>query len=84
MMLLILQQERTRQTLTTVRSTPKASSEPGLCVGIASIARNSVLYFKTAVGTVLEGSSEEERADIHLILFIAQTDFSQYSAYSEP
>ncbi|KAJ6191129.1 hypothetical protein N7519_001150 [Penicillium mononematosum] len=68
----------------TVRSTPKASSQPGLCVGIASIARNGVRYFKTAVGTVLEGLSEEERADIHLILFIAHTDPSQHPAYSEP
>jgi hypothetical protein len=65
-------------------STPKASLQPGLCVGIASIARNGVRYFKTTVGTILEGLSEEERANIHLILFIAHTDPSEHPAYSEP
>lgn len=68
----------------TLPTTPKASSHPGLCVGIASIARHGVRYFKTTVGTVLEGLSEEERADIHLILFIAHTDPAQHPAYSEP
>lgn len=62
---------------------PKASS-PGLCVGIASIARHGVRYFKSTVGTVLEGLSEAERADIHLILFIAHTNASDHPAYSEP
>lgn len=62
----------------------KASSNPTLCVGITSIARHGVRYFKSTVGTVLEGLSEAERADIHLILFIAHTNASEHPAYSEP
>lgn len=63
---------------------PKSSRQPGLCVGIASIARNGVRYFRSTVGTVLEGLSEMERGDIYLILFIAHTDPSQHPAYLEP
>ncbi|KAJ5092063.1 hypothetical protein NUU61_006933 [Penicillium alfredii] len=61
----------------------KASPQPGLCVGIASIARNGIRYFRSTVGTVLEGLSEAERADIHLVLFIAHTDPAQHPAYNE-
>ncbi|KAL2011798.1 hypothetical protein VTN00DRAFT_4516 [Thermoascus crustaceus] len=56
---------------------------PGLCVGVASIAREGARYFKTTVGTVLADLSETERADIHLILFIAHTDPTRHPAYSE-
>lgn len=62
---------------------PKSSSHPELCVGIASIARQGVRYLRTTVGTVLEGLSEEERANIHLILFVAHTNASEHPAYSE-
>ncbi|KAL2221396.1 hypothetical protein M432DRAFT_543321 [Thermoascus aurantiacus ATCC 26904] len=56
---------------------------PGFCVGFASIAREEARYFRTAVGTALADLSETERADIHLILFIAHTDPNQHPAYSE-
>ncbi|KAJ5972752.1 uncharacterized protein N7479_002670 [Penicillium vulpinum] len=58
--------------------------QPHFCLGIATIARKGVRYFKDTVGTFLEGLSEEERADIHLILFIAHTDPSQHPAFAEP
>ncbi|OGE53314.1 hypothetical protein PENARI_c008G03881 [Penicillium arizonense] len=62
----------------------KSSSEPDLCIGIASVARYGVGYFQSTVGTVLEGLSNTERADIHLILFIAHTDPSEHPSYEEP
>lgn len=58
--------------------------QPKFCLGIATIARKGASYFQATVGTFLEGLSEEERADIHLILFIAHTDPSQHPAYAEP
>ncbi|KAI2765548.1 CAZyme family GT109 [Penicillium roqueforti] len=58
--------------------------QPKFCLGIATIARKGASYFQATVGTFLEGLSEEERADIHLILFIAHTDPSQHPAYTEP
>ncbi|KAJ5811974.1 hypothetical protein N7474_008275 [Penicillium riverlandense] len=62
---------------------PKASSQPHLCVGFATIARSGRRYFRSAVGTVLEGLSETERADIYLITLIAHTDPPQHPAYNE-
>ena len=62
----------------------KSSEHPTICVGIASIARKNTRYFKSTVGSVLEGLSEAERADMHLILFIAHTDPSEHPAYDEP
>ncbi|KAJ5921435.1 hypothetical protein N7466_009761 [Penicillium verhagenii] len=62
----------------------KASKNPEFCLGIATIARSGVRYFKSTVGTVLEGLSDSERANIHLIFFIAHTDPSQHPAYAEP
>ena len=64
-------------------STPLSVTQR-LCLGIPNIARKGVRYFKHTVGTLLEGLDETERADIHLILFIAHTDPSQHPAYAEP
>lgn len=62
----------------------KASEKPRMCVGIASVARKGARYFGSAVGSILEGLSEAERAEMHLILFIAHTNASEHPAYSEP
>lgn len=61
----------------------RASSTPKLCVGIASVARHGARYFRTSVGSLLEGLAEEERQDFYLVLFIAQTDPRMHPAYSE-
>ncbi|KAL1960408.1 hypothetical protein VTO42DRAFT_7707 [Malbranchea cinnamomea] len=53
-----------------------------LCVGIASIARNEVSYVETAVGSLLVDLTEQEREDIHLILFIPHTDPSKHPSFS--
>jgi hypothetical protein len=62
----------------------RASPSPFMCVGFASVARNGVSYFQSAVGSALAGLSEAERADLYLILFIAHTDPTEHPAYSEP
>lgn len=62
----------------------KDEKRPTTCVCIATVARKGARYFKDAVGSVLDGLSESERADIHLVLFIAHTDPSQHPAYEEP
>ncbi len=60
-----------------------ALGKKNLCVGMASVARDNARYFRTAVGSLLEGLSDEERGEIHLILFIAQTDPTVHPAYWE-
>jgi hypothetical protein len=60
-----------------------SSGDADICLGFATIARNGARYFKTAVGSVLEGLSESERASLHLILFVAHSDPNLHPAYSE-
>jgi hypothetical protein len=62
----------------------RSSDSPSFCVGVATVARNNTRYFKTMVGSLLDGLSQAERADMHLLLFVAHTDPSQHPAYSEP
>jgi hypothetical protein len=54
-----------------------------LCVGIPTVARHGARYFRSAVGSLLEGLSTEEREHIFLILFVAQTDPSSHPAFRE-
>ncbi|QMW42654.1 hypothetical protein G4B11_006024 [Aspergillus flavus] len=61
----------------------KASPNPTMCVGFASVAREGISYFQSAVGSVLAGLDPVERGDIFLILFIAHTDPTQHPVYSE-
>ena len=61
----------------------RASAQPKFCVGVSSIARDHVRYFHTAVGSLLEGLTTQERQEIYLVLFIAHTDPTTHPAYSE-
>jgi hypothetical protein len=63
--------------------TPEVSS-PVLCVGIPSIARDGVNYLRTTVGSLLEGLTQRERDEIHLIVFIPHSDPNVHPAYHEP
>ncbi|KAF2868160.1 hypothetical protein BDV95DRAFT_463697, partial [Massariosphaeria phaeospora] len=54
-----------------------------LCVGIPSIARNGTRYLRDAVGSLLEGLTPEERAEIYLMVFIPHSDPSIHPAYTE-
>ncbi|KIN08413.1 hypothetical protein OIDMADRAFT_23206 [Oidiodendron maius Zn] len=62
---------------------PDNSTPPFLCVGIATVARDGERYFRTSVGSLLHGLTEEERKNIHLITFIAHTEPRVHPAYSE-
>lgn len=61
-----------------------ASPAPTFCVGVASVARDSARYFRTSVGSLLDGLTTEERQRIYLVLFIAHTDPHAHPAYAEP
>ena len=66
------------------RTRPKEQShQKKLCVGIPSVARNGTTYLRSAVGSLLDGLSEQERSYIHLVVFIAQTDPSVHFAYKK-
>lgn len=63
---------------------PKASSDPSICVGIATVQRNDHRYFKLLVGSLLDGLDDAERQDIALVPFIANIDPRKHEAYREP
>ena len=61
----------------------KASDDPSMCVGIATVQREGARYFRRTVGSILAGLTERERSDIYLISFIANTDPTIHEAYNE-
>ncbi|KAF2014664.1 integral membrane protein-like protein [Aaosphaeria arxii CBS 175.79] len=58
-------------------------TERKLCVGIPSIARKDVQYLQTAVGSLIEGLTPQERAEIFLIVFIPHSDPTVHPSYAE-
>jgi hypothetical protein len=61
----------------------KASSNPSICVGIATVQRDDAKYFNLLVGFPLEGLSDAERRDILLLPFIANIDPRAHYVFNE-
>nr|POE79505.1 hypothetical protein CFP56_07570 [Quercus suber] len=61
----------------------QSASVPKICVGVPSIARKAVRYEYTVIGSLLAGLTQEERDEIHLIVFIPHTDPTSHPAFSE-
>jgi hypothetical protein len=66
-------------TITTTTGTTKKR----ICVGIPSIARKGARYLRVAVGSLLDGLTEQEREQIHLVVFIPHSDPTIHPAYTE-
>jgi hypothetical protein len=64
-------------------SVVKTTRTPKLCVGISTIGRPGKQYVSYTIGSLLEGLTEQERAEIHLVTFIAQTNPSLHPIYEE-
>ncbi|KAL9023315.1 MAG: hypothetical protein Q9196_007279, partial [Gyalolechia fulgens] len=63
---------------------PSSQLNAELCLGIITIARSKEQYIRRAVGSLLEGLTDAQRASIHLAVFLAQTDPHQHPIYNEP
>ena len=61
----------------------RSATDHRLCVGIVSVQRPE-LYLDIAIGSLLEGLAEDERNDIYLIAFIANTDPHDHISYQSP
>lgn len=55
-----------------------------ICLGVATIGRSGEQYVRNTIGSLLEGLSEEQRNNIHLAVFFAQTDPQKHPIYHEP
>lgn len=63
----------------------KSSTDPFICLGIATIARSSSQqYVRGTVGSLLEGLTPEERKSIYLMPFVANTDPEDHPIFHEP
>ena len=62
---------------------PAILKEPEMCIGIATIGRPGNQYVRAAIGSLLEGLTQEKRDEINLIVFIAQTDPHDHPIYGE-
>ena len=64
---------------------PAAITHPSMCIGVATVKRpTQEQYVRATIGSILEGLSDTERNEIHLITFIASTDPSLHPIYNEP
>ncbi|KAI4176879.1 MAG: hypothetical protein LQ343_000736 [Gyalolechia ehrenbergii] len=63
---------------------PSSQLNAEVCLGVATIARSKDQYIRRAVGSLLEGLTDAQRASIHLAVFFAQTDPHQHPIYNEP
>ncbi|KAL1304364.1 hypothetical protein AAFC00_003367 [Neodothiora populina] len=54
-----------------------------LCAGIPSVARDGASYLRTAVESLIDGLTAEERDSIYFIVFIPHTDATMHPAYQE-
>lgn len=66
----------------TTRAFRAATTEPRLCVGVASVQRDE-RYFRTAVGSLLEGLGQQERDEIRLVTLIANSNPQEHPAFNE-
>jgi len=62
-----------------------SEGDPFMCIGVATVARQSAQqYVGGAIGSLLQGLSEEERQSIYLMPFIAHTRPSDHPIRQEP
>ena len=60
-----------------------ASRSPTLCIGVTTVARPKEQYIRGTIGSLLQGLSDDQRREIHLILFIANTEPHTHPIYGE-
>ncbi|RBQ84715.1 hypothetical protein VDGD_03493 [Verticillium dahliae] len=68
--------------------TPKIERLPGtkpfLCIGVPSVARNTVSFLPQTLATLVDTLTDEERSTIHLVTLLADQDPKDHPAYEAP
>lgn len=60
-----------------------SSIAPFVCVGVPTVARKNVRYFRDCVGSLFEGLEGTERQEIYFIAFFSDSDPNKHPAYHE-
>ncbi|KAI1212135.1 uncharacterized protein F4807DRAFT_388544 [Annulohypoxylon truncatum] len=60
------------------------STDPELCVGVASVSRHGFSYLKETLGSILEGLDDLERQRIYVVVFLAHTNQSEHEDFHQP
>ena len=60
-----------------------ARNDPQLCIGIATVGRDGEQYVRSTIGSLLDGLTPTERAEIYLVVLIAHTTPNDHPIYAE-
>ncbi|KAL8806419.1 MAG: hypothetical protein Q9182_001334 [Xanthomendoza sp. 2 TL-2023] len=55
-----------------------------MCLGIATVERPGEQYIRLALGSLMEGLTEDERKQIYAVILIGHTDPERHPIYHEP
>ncbi|KAM0321998.1 hypothetical protein ACHAQA_009739 [Verticillium albo-atrum] len=80
--------EHLLEVLTYGPPTPKvekpAGSRPFLCIGIPSVARNTISFLPQTIATLVDTLTPEERSSIHIVTLLADRDPTHHPAFGAP
>ena len=65
-------------------SAPRVQADPSICLGLATVARPGEQYVRKTIGSLLAGLSDDQRDNIHLTVFFADTHPQNHPVYNEP
>ncbi|KAL8994423.1 MAG: hypothetical protein Q9169_005610, partial [Polycauliona sp. 2 TL-2023] len=66
-----------------VNKPPVSGHPPTMCLGIATVERPGEQYVRSAFGSLMQGLTEDERAQIYTVVLIGHTDPQQHPIYHE-
>ncbi|ORY61007.1 uncharacterized protein BCR38DRAFT_349829 [Pseudomassariella vexata] len=67
-----------------LRPVTKAGASPKICVHVTTVKRDGQQYIDETIASVLEGLTSEEREDIYVSVFFANTDPTIHPSYHNP
>jgi hypothetical protein len=69
---------------TTTTPPPKVGDNPDICLAVATVKRPGEQYIRHTVASLLEGLTEQERASLHFVFFIAHVNQTVHAIHGEP
>jgi len=70
--------------MNTDTSLGKVSENPEICAAFVTVRRDGKQYIDVAVGSMLEGLTDEERSKLYSYVFFANTDPAVHPTWDKP